>query len=102
MSSRTLVTLALLLLVPSCTDDDPIANQIGELQGRWVSADCEDVGGGFYLIRRFTIAGTSWSDDGTVYHDAACATAAFDFSNAGELAVLGESQVVPGAYESDF
>jgi hypothetical protein len=101
MSPRAIINLSLLLLVPSCTDD-PIAKQLSELQGKWASAGCENVGGGYYLIRRFTIDGTQWANDGSLYHDAACTAAAFDFSVAGELDVLDASKVVPGAYESNF
>src|SRR5262249_7488414 len=45
---------------------------------------------------------SSWANDGTLYHDAGCTVAAFDFSVAGQFAVLDESKVVSGAFESNF
>lgn len=85
----------------SCTDD-PLAKETSELQGSWASAGCEDVGNGFFLIRRFTFDGTHWEGTGSIYHDAACTVPAFDFSNAGEVDILEKSKLVAGAYEANF
>ena len=101
MSPRILVLLSSLSFATSCTDD-PLAAETSALQGRWVSAGCEDVGGGYFLIRRFSFANTHWEVDGSIYHDAACTTPAFDYFDGGEVDVLGPSVLVTGAYEANF
>jgi len=101
MSPRVYVLLASLSFATSCTDD-PLAEETSELQGGWISAGCEDVGGGFFLIRRFTFDKTHWENDGSIYHDAGCTAQAFDFSVGGEVDVLDQSELVAGAYEANF
>jgi Adenomatosis polyposis coli down-regulated 1 len=101
MSPRVLVLFGLLPFATSCTDD-AIAKETSALQGRWISADCEDVGGGYFLIRRFTFDKTHWENDGSIYHDAACTAPAFDFYVGGEVDVLDQSKLIAGAYEANF
>ena len=101
MSPRVFVLLSSLSFATSCTDD-PLADETTELQGQWSSAGCEDVGGGFFLIRRFTFEDTHWQVDVSIYHDAACTAPAFDHTEGGEVDVLGESTLVAGAYEANF
>jgi hypothetical protein len=93
--------LGSLSFATSCTDD-PLAKETSELQGQWISAGCEDVGGGYFLIRRFTFDKTHWEGDGSIYHDAACTAPAFDYYDGGEVDVLDQSKLVPGAYEANF
>src|SRR5258706_14408269 len=91
-----LLGLLALTLAAACSAD-PIGKMVGELQGQWVSAGCEDVGGGFFLVRRFTFAGAKWKDNGTVFSDSSCRTAAFQYDSEGAFSLLEPSRVVSGA-----
>jgi hypothetical protein len=101
MSPRILVLLGSLSFATACTDDPP-ASETSELQGQWRSANCEDVGGGYFLIRQFTFDDTHWQVDVSIFHDAACTAPAFDHTEGGEVDVLGPSTLVAGAYEANF
>jgi hypothetical protein len=81
---------------------DPTAELAADLEGRWVSAACEDLGGGNWLFRDFTFADGTWTLDGTVSSDAACATPSFTFVVSGPVELLGPSATLDGTWEADF
>lgn len=108
---KTIAQGFLLFLVACAGDDpgdtgtpgsDPTSDLAAELVGDWSSVGCEDIGGGNWLLRDFTLTADSWDLEGRIYGDDACTAESFSFRVTGPLALLGASETVPGAFEADF
>ncbi len=97
-----------LLVLSSCvpTQQNARALKIGDLAGRWQSADCvalpDGRGGTLYRSITFDFNGDQWTIAVTMHAEQTCAVKLFGFRFTGPVALGAASSTVRGATEGTF
>lgn len=77
-----------------------------QLEGRWVSGECEPMpqadGSTLYFQRDFTLTTTAWEITGTIFGDEVCSFPLLTLDIGGDYEIVGPAAGIDGAHEANF
>jgi hypothetical protein len=111
MNPRHILSISMLAFALSCggNGDDggngneptPEEQTAQDLQGQWLSVNCESIGNNFFIQRDFTFTNDTWLLNVGIFSNDQCTDQALDVTVGGSFSVVAASAIAD-AFDTDF